>query len=68
MQASQLGNAAAGNRRIRKALLEGDLEWGFMPCGQVSSRINDIPSCQELIERVMHEANEILCAMATRLG
>jgi len=68
MQASQLGNAAAGNRRIRKALVEGDSEWGFMPCGQVSGSINDIPSCQELIQQVMREADELLGEMATRLG
>ena len=65
--ASQLNNAAAGNRRIKKALIEGDPEWGFMPCGQVSGRINDIPSCQELVEQIMGEADEIIHGLAKHL-
>jgi NAD(P)H-dependent flavin oxidoreductase YrpB (nitropropane dioxygenase family) len=64
--ASQLGSAAAGSQRIKKALVEGDSEWGFMPCGQVSERIDDIPSCQELIERITREADEILEGLANR--
>jgi len=65
--ATQLGNAAAGSQRIRKALVEGDSEWGFMPCGQVCGRIDDILSCQEVIERVIREADEILSELAIRL-
>ncbi len=63
--ATQLGNMAAGLRRIEKALVSGDLEWGFMPCGQVCGRIHDIPSCQELIERIMREADEIILQLGT---
>ena len=63
----QLGNSAAGRARIKKALVDGDSEWGFMPCGQVCGRIDDIPSCQELVERIMREAGEILPEMATKL-
>ena len=66
--AGQLGNAAAGNRRIKKALVEADLEWGFMPCGQVCGRINDIPTCQELIQRVMNEADEIISGLSNKSG
>ena len=58
--AGQLGNAAAGNLRIKKALVEADLEWGFMPCGQVCGRIDDIPTCQELIQRIMQETDDII--------
>jgi len=64
---SQLGNAVAGRARIKKALVEGDSVWGFMPCGQVCGRIDDIPSCPELIERIMTEANEILPELANTL-
>jgi len=64
--AGQLGNAAAGNRRIKKALVEADLEWGFMPCGQVCGRIDDIPTCQELIQRVMNEADEIISGLSDK--
>ncbi len=64
--AGQLGNAAAGNRRIKKALVEADLEWGFMPCGQVCGRIDDIPSCQELIQRIMDEADDIMGELSNK--
>ncbi len=67
IHASQLGNILAGRQRIRKALVEGDSEWGFMPCGQVCGRINDNPSCQEIIQRIMREAEEILPELAVRL-
>ena len=56
-----------GLRRIEKALVAGDLEWGFMPCGQVCGLIHDIPSCEELIERIMHEVDEIILQLGTRL-
>lgn len=61
----QLGNAAAGNQRIKKALVDGDSEWGFMPCGQVSARIDDIPSCRELVERIVSEADDIISALSS---
>jgi len=60
ISASQLGNAAAGNQRIKRALVEGDSEWGFMPCGQVSGRVDDIPTCRELIERIVREADDTI--------
>ncbi len=58
--ASELGNAAAGNERIKKALVEGDAEWGFMPAGQVCERIRDIPSCDELVQRIIRETDGII--------
>jgi NAD(P)H-dependent flavin oxidoreductase YrpB (nitropropane dioxygenase family) len=61
----QLGNAAAGNQRIKKALVDGDSEWGFMPCGQVSARIDDIPSCRELVERIVSEADDVISALSS---
>jgi NAD(P)H-dependent flavin oxidoreductase YrpB (nitropropane dioxygenase family) len=63
MPVGQLGNAAAGNQRIKKALVDGDSEWGFMPCGQVSARIDDIPSCKELIERIVKEADATISGL-----
>ena len=62
----QLANAAAGNQRIKKALVDGDSEWGFMPCGQVSARIDDILSCQELIEQIVNEADDIITGLSSR--
>ena len=64
--AEQLGHAAAGNRRIKQALVEADVEWGFMPAGQVCGRIDDIPACQELIQRIMAEADEIISGLSNK--
>ena len=63
--ASELGNAAAGNLRIKKALIEGDAEWGFMPGGQVCDRINDVPTCQELVQRIVKEADDIISELGS---
>lgn len=49
-----------GIAKIRKALIEGDEKNGYMPCGQVCGMINDIPTCQELIERIVSEAEDII--------
>lgn len=46
--------------RFRKAFLEGDLKEGSIACGQVAGLINDIPTCKELIERIVKEAEEIV--------
>jgi NAD(P)H-dependent flavin oxidoreductase YrpB (nitropropane dioxygenase family) len=57
---SKLGYASFGGNRIRDALVKGDETMGFMPCGQVCGRINDIPTVKELIESIVAEAEEIL--------
>jgi len=55
-----LGHAIWGALRQRAAWVEGDAEMGFTPCGQVVGQIDDFPTCKELIERVMREAEEVL--------
>ena len=57
---SDLGSLATGGLRIRRALADGDEESGAMPCGQVCGRINDIPTAQELVERIVAEASTVL--------
>lgn len=42
-----------------KVMVDGDLEAGAWSCGLVAGLINDIPTCDELIARIMAEA-EIL--------
>jgi len=41
-------------------MLEGDMDAGAWSCGMVVGLINDIPTCQELIDRIMQEAEEII--------
>jgi NADH:quinone reductase (non-electrogenic) len=48
-----------------KVMEQGDLEAGAWSCGMVAGLIHDVPSCQELIDRIMGEADAII---ATRLA
>ena len=48
---------------IQKAVVDGDVENGVMATGAVGGRIADAPSCQDLIDRIVGEARERLCAL-----
>ena len=43
-----------------RIMLEGDMEIGAWSCGMVAGLIDDIPTCQELIDRIMNEAETII--------
>ncbi|MBQ0772040.1 MAG: nitronate monooxygenase, partial [Sphingomonadales bacterium] len=43
-----------------KIMMEGTMDAGAWSCGMVAGLINDIPTCQELIDRIMAEAEEII--------
>lgn len=51
---------AAGTAGMDKVMFEGDENAGVFPIGQVIGGITDIPTCQELIERVVTEAEKAL--------
>ena len=42
------------------AIETGDLDRGVLPLGQVAGRISDLPTCQEIIERTVAEAQEVI--------
>ncbi len=44
----------------RKVLQEGKMDAGVWSCGMVAGLIHDIPTCKELIDRIMAEAEEII--------
>jgi len=43
-----------------KIMMEGDMDVGVWSCGMVAGLINDIPTCKELIDRIMAEADQII--------
>ena len=43
-----------------KVMLDGEMEAGAWSCGMVVGLINDIPSCKELIDGIMSEANSLI--------
>ncbi|MCW3819086.1 nitronate monooxygenase [Micromonospora sp. DR5-3] len=57
---SQVVMAANAPMLYRAALLEGRTDLGIMATGQVVGLIDDLPSCQELIDRIMAEAAAVL--------
>jgi NAD(P)H-dependent flavin oxidoreductase YrpB (nitropropane dioxygenase family) len=43
-----------------RIMLEGDMEAGAWSCGMVAGLIHDIPTCKDLIDRIMAEADAII--------
>jgi NAD(P)H-dependent flavin oxidoreductase YrpB (nitropropane dioxygenase family) len=43
-----------------KIMMEGDMDAGAWSCGMVAGLIHDIPSCRQLIDRIMSEAETII--------
>lgn len=54
-----IAHLVAGTRG-RAAMAEGDIDGGIWTAGQVIGLINDIPSCQELLDRIIADAEEII--------
>ena len=49
--------AGSENRRV---LQEGEMDAAAWSCGMVAGLIHDIPTCKELIDRIMQDAEEII--------
>ncbi|ULR49953.1 NAD(P)H-dependent flavin oxidoreductase [Streptomyces deccanensis] len=57
---SQVLLAANTPMLLRSALVDGRTDLGVMAAGQVTGVIDDLPSCAELVDRIMAEADEVL--------
>ncbi|MER5432756.1 nitronate monooxygenase [Streptomyces sp. NPDC002588] len=55
---SQVLLAANTPMLLRSAMVEGRTDLGVMASGQVAGVIDDLPSCAELVDRIMKEAEE----------
>ncbi len=51
-----------------KVMTEGDMEAGAWSCGMVAGLINDVPSCKELIDRIMAEADILINGRLARFA
>ncbi|MGW0330692.1 NAD(P)H-dependent flavin oxidoreductase [Streptomyces sp. NPDC003011] len=56
---SQVLLAANTPMLLRSAMVDGRTDLGVMASGQVAGVIGDLPSCAELVERIMKEAEEV---------
>ncbi len=43
-----------------KVMMDGDMDIGAWSCGMVAGLINDIPTCQELIDSIVKDAKELV--------
>jgi nitronate monooxygenase len=43
-----------------RIMMEGDMDAGAWSCGMVAGLIDDIPTCKELIDRIMREAEALI--------
>ena len=43
-----------------KVMLDGQMDAGAWSCGMVAGLIHDIPTCKELVDRIMTEAEQII--------
>ncbi|MFI8024040.1 hypothetical protein ACFMI7_09390, partial [Acinetobacter baumannii] len=48
----------ADNKKIY--MIDGDVNAGAWSCGLVASLIHDIPTCDELVSRIVKEAEDII--------
>jgi NAD(P)H-dependent flavin oxidoreductase YrpB (nitropropane dioxygenase family) len=60
---SQVLMAANTPMLLKAAMVEGRPDLGVMAAGQVVGLIDDVPSCAELIERIMAEAHDSLARL-----
>lgn len=61
---SQMVMAANTPMLLKTSLVDGKTESGVMASGQVVGIINDLPTCADLIDRIITEANAVLADLA----
>ena len=64
LQIDDIRHLVAGSEN-RKVLQQGEMDAGAWSCGMVAGLIHDIPSCQELLDAIMAEAEALI---SDRLG
>jgi NAD(P)H-dependent flavin oxidoreductase YrpB (nitropropane dioxygenase family) len=62
---SQVLLAANTPMLLKAAMVDGRTDLGVMACGQVGGLIDDLPSCAELVDRIMAEAHATLRRLPT---
>ena len=61
---SQVLMAANTPMMLRASMVDGRTDQGTLASGQVAGVIEDLPSCAELIGRIVAEANAVLDRLA----
>jgi nitronate monooxygenase len=61
---TQMLMAANAPILAKKAMQDGDPVHGYLPSGTVAGVIDDVPTCAELVERIVREAEQTLARLA----
>jgi len=61
---AQMLMAANAPILAKRAMQDGDPVHGYLPGGTVAGLIDDVPTCAELVERIVREAEQTLAALA----
>ncbi len=59
LQIDDVRHLVAGTKN-RQVLQEGEMDTGVWSCGMVAGLIHDIPTCQELLDTIMAEAEALI--------
>ena len=60
---TQMLMAANAPMLAKRAMTDGDPVRGYLPSGSVAGVIEDRPSCEELVRRIVEEAERTLKAL-----
>src|SRR5439155_18094787 len=60
---SQVLMAANTPMLLRAAMVDGRDDLGVMAAGQVVGLIDDLPTCEELVARIVREAHEVMARL-----
>lgn len=66
MSIAQLAMAANAPMLTRATMVEGNLEAGILPTGQVTGAIEQLPSVAQVLEEIMTEAEQTLARLGVR--
>lgn len=61
---SQVALAANAPMMTKASMVDGDVEVGILPTGQVVGAVSDLPPVSELLERIVAEAEDALARLA----
>ena len=62
---SQVVMAANTPMMLRASMVDGRTDLGTLASGQVAGVIDDLPSCADLVERIVMEADTVLTRLTT---
>jgi NAD(P)H-dependent flavin oxidoreductase YrpB (nitropropane dioxygenase family) len=65
---SQVMMAANTPMMLRASMVDGRTDLGTLASGQVAGVIDDLPSCAELLDRIMGQAGEVLARLGSPPG